>query len=62
MRTFGIVCKSGKEEEDERVKETKKLRFLLFLLFFRDLKSEGALKQILKGGVISLPYFLFAMF
>ena len=23
MRTFGIVCKSGKEEEDERVKETK---------------------------------------
>ena len=23
MRSFGIVCKSGKEEKDERVKETK---------------------------------------
>ena len=26
------MCKSGKEEEDERVKETKKLRFLLAFL------------------------------
>ena len=38
MRTFGIVCKSGKEEEDERVKETKKPEISPLLAFLQGLE------------------------